>query len=151
MITTDVLQYFLNIGTSTTAEFAQVTEDTAFNPSVNREEYSPKYKCNKVQPKYSAGKTTAIDVDIDVEDKPLQGWFLDHEDDDNVATDIVRVRTDKGTAPSHPAKKAAFVWNGNPLDGEASGPLKVTGKLDMTSDGWTEGTFNTSTKTFTAS
>jgi hypothetical protein len=144
------MQYYLNIGTTEAPEYARVTEDTAFNPSVNREEYAPKYKCNKVQPKYSAGKTVAIDVDIDVVDsQDLQDWFVEHEDDDNVPTDVIRVRIDQGTAATRPAKKASFNWNGNPLDGDANNPLRITGTLNMLSDGWTEGTFDTDDLEFT--
>ena len=145
----DVMQYYLDIGDSTPS-YVRVTEDTAFNPSAEREEYSPKYKCNKVQPKYAAGKTYSFDVDIDiVSSQDFQEWLMLHEDDDNVPTAVIRVRTDLGTAAARPARTAEFTWNGNPLDGEANNPLKITGKLNMTSDGWAEGTFDEGTKTFT--
>jgi hypothetical protein len=148
-IKVDVMQYYLDIGDGTPL-YVRVTEDTAFNPTVEREEYSPKYKCNKTQPKYAAGKTYGIDVDIDiVDEQQLQEWLILHEDDDNVPTAVVRVRTDLGTASARPARRAEFAWNGNPLDGEANNPLKITGKLNMTSDGWAEGEFDEATKTFT--
>ena len=83
-IKVDTIQYYWDIGTKGAPAYERVTEDTAFNPSVNREKYSPKYKCNKVQPEIAAGKTSSIDVDIDVVDgQALQAWLIDHEDDDN--------------------------------------------------------------------
>ena len=53
-----------------------------------------------------------------------------------------------GTA-GYSAKKAAFNLNQNPLDGASGEAVRATGTLRMTDDGWTEGTFDTSSKTFT--
>ncbi|MDR1421362.1 MAG: hypothetical protein LBI64_00655, partial [Coriobacteriales bacterium] len=104
---------------------------------------------NKVQPEYAASKTYKYDVDIDLEDQPLQDWFVEHEDDSNVATSVVRIWAEEGSATARPARKADFLWNGNPLDGDANGPIKTTGVLTMVSDGWVVGTFDPTAGIFT--
>jgi|GEM_PF-3494799 len=47
------------------------------------------------------------------------------------------------------AKKANFTLTQNPIDGGAGEAVRATGTLSMTSDGWTAGTFDTATRTFT--
>ncbi|MHB1323992.1 MAG: hypothetical protein ACYCXZ_06580 [Coriobacteriia bacterium] len=47
------------------------------------------------------------------------------------------------------AKKATFNLNMNPLDGSAGEAVKATGTLKMTSAGWTAGSFDPTTATFT--
>ena len=54
-----------------------------------------------------------------------------------------------GVLGDYAAKKAAFTLTQNPIDGSAGEAVKCTGTLLMTSDGWTAGTFNTATATFT--
>lgn len=58
--------------------------------------------------------------------------------------------TTVGTPPGFTAKKATFAMSQNPINGGAGEALQATGTLSMTSDGWTAGTFNTTTKAFTA-
>lgn len=47
------------------------------------------------------------------------------------------------------AKKATFNMNQDPIDGSAGEAVRLTGTLNMTSDGWTAGTFDPETATFT--
>lgn len=135
-------QYHIDISDTSgaTPKYVRVTDDEGFNPSNEDSTYSPKYKCNKTNPEYVTGRKTSIDMDIDiVEDQELQDWLRKHEDDINVPTSVVRVWSfPDGTQE---AKKADFAMTLNPIDGEAEGALKATGKLSMTSDGWISGTF----------
>lgn len=53
-----------------------------------------------------------------------------------------------GTA-GYSAKKAAFVMNQDPHDGDAADRLRARGELTMTDIEWTAGTFDPATATFT--
>jgi hypothetical protein len=146
------LQYYLDISDgSGTPNYVRVKSDNAFDPSVDRDEYSPSYKSAKNSPTYSKGKKTKVDVNLDCEseDDTLHAWFVSHEDDDNVPTRMIRVWVTKGASGARTAKMAECIWNGNPLDGDADSPLNITGTLSMKSSEWTPGTFDESTSTFT--
>jgi len=148
---TDVFQYYLDISDSTTAAYERVTEDSSFDPSSEQTTYSPSYKDRHVQPEYVTGKKITVDFEIDImEDQSLQDWFKTHEWDDNVATKLVRVDTSGGTGTARPAIMAAFTMNQSPIDGAAGEALKAKGTLKMTDAAWTVGTFNETTKAFTA-
>lgn len=143
-------QWYIDVadGASEAPKYVLVTDDEGFNPANDDSSYEPKYKCNKTNPKYVTGRKTTIEVDIDiVEGQELQTWLKKHEDDINVPTSVVRVwRFGDGTAT---AKQGNFAMTLAPIDGDAEGALKAKGTLSMTSDGWTAGTFDESTKTFT--
>lgn len=149
LITTDQIQYWLKTG----LVFVRVTEDNAFDPSTDLNTYDPTYKDRINQPSYVTGKKTTIELDIDLIDPgALQTWLMENEDAVNVPTEIVRVMMFKpATAPAigFVAKKAAFSLTQNPIDGSAGEAAKATGTLLMTSDGWTAGTFDPQTATFT--
>lgn len=148
LLTTDKLQYWLKTGENA---FTRVTEDSAFDPSVDTTTYDPSYKDRLNQPSYVTGKKTTVEFDIDLIDGgTLQEWFQANEDAINVPTELIRVKMYKpAQGGGFAAKKAAFNMNCNPIDGSAGEALKATGTLSMTSDGWTEGTFDPETKTFT--
>jgi hypothetical protein len=149
LITTDQIQYWMK----TDADFVRVTETNAFDPATDLTTYDPTYKDRVNQPSYVTGKKTTIEMDIDlIAPGDLQEWLLANEDEVNVPTEIVRVLMFKAaTAPAtgYVAKKAAFSLTQNPIDGSAGEAAKATGTLKMTSDGWTEGTFDPATATFT--
>lgn len=210
LVTTEEIQYWMKTGTST---FTKVSEDSAFDPSVDLQTYDPSYKDRINQPSYVTGKKTSIEMDVDMlESGAFQDFLLASEDVTNVETEIVRVMmfrpragtwaattaktvglrvvggtniyecivggTTGATAPTWPttgtvvdgtvtwkyirsatgyptgtggyeAKKAAFNLNLNPLDGSAGEAIKATGTLTMTSDGWSAGSFDPVTATFT--
>jgi hypothetical protein len=150
LLTTDKIQYWLKTGAST---FTRVTEDSAFDPAVDLTTYDPSYKDRMNQPSYVTGKKTTVEFDIDLlEGGTLQDYLQANEDVVNVATELVRVKMYvPATTPAvgYVAKKAAFNMNVNPIDGSAGEALKATGTLAMTSDGWTSGTFDPDTATFT--
>lgn len=148
---TNVLQYYMDTSDSAeTPVYTNVTEDTAFDPSSDITTYDPKYKDRINQPSYVSGKKTTIEMDIDIiKNQPFQVWLLKHEDDVNVPTSVVRVWMDEETSGAYKAKMANFVMTEKPIDGPSGEALKATGTLTMTSDKWTEGTFNPTTKAFT--
>jgi hypothetical protein len=145
------IQYYLDISKGEgQPQYVRVTANTTFNPSVDREEYAPKYKAEKISPKFATGKSISFDVNMDFEGTDaLHAWLVEHEDDDNVPTKLVRVITTKGAEGAREAKMAEFLWNGNQLDGDAASPLNITGALTMKSGDWTKGTFDEAAKTFT--
>lgn len=157
MLTTDRIQYWINIGTAETPEYARITEDPTFDPAVDLTTYSPSYKDRINQPEYVMGKKTTVEFAIDLIDgQDLQEWFQDNEHGVNVQTEIIRVKMfrevmddDEGTG-SYEAVRAAFSMNQNPIDGSAGEALQATGTLTMTSaEGWESGVFDPETATFT--
>lgn len=150
LILADQQQYWLKTGEST---FTRVTEDSTFDPSTDQTTYDPSYKDRRNQPSYVTGQKTTVEFDIDmIEGGTLQSYLEANEHVPNVATELIRVKMYKpATAPAvgYEAHKAAFSMNMNPLDGPAGEALKATGTLSMTSDGWTKGTFDPETATFT--
>ena len=92
-----------------------------------------------------------MDIDL-IDPGPLQTWLMDNEDAVNMPTEIVRVMMFKAATPpstGFEAKRAAFTLTQNPIDGSAGEAARATGTLSMTSDGWTAGTFDPDTATFT--
>lgn len=133
--------YYINTAAASASSptWTLVDFDNSFNPARDNTTYDAAYKARKNQPSWVVSSKTTVEVDIDiVDDATLQEWFKTHEDDFNTEVEILRVWK-TGTSP-YDAKKAAFVWNGNPIDGEASAPARVTGTMSMIDDGWTLGT-----------
>ena len=134
------IEYYLNLTPSAnTTTWTFVDFDTSFNPTKDNTEYSPSYKARKVQPSWVVGTKISVDFDIDiVESETLQTWFKTNEDVQNSPCEILRVWR-AGTSP-YAAKKAAFICNTNPLDGDAGSAAHATGTMVMVDDGWTSGT-----------
>lgn len=142
--------YYLNTSTTASKTWVQVDYDNAFTPSRNNNTYEPKYKARKNNPSFVVGCTESIAFDIDIVDsQALQNYFKTNEDNFNVETEVLRVWK-TGSTPFD-AKMAKFNMNLNPFDGEAGAPMRATGTLNMTDDGWTKGTvtFSGTTPTFT--
>ena len=155
---THQVQYYIKTGETgsnpATPVYTLIDYDSSFNPSKDISYYEPEYKARENQPKWATSVKTSIDFDIDiVENETLQEWFKTNEDVLNVETEVIRVWETASSEPTagYPAKKAAFVMNCNPLDGDAGSAVHATGTLEMTSNGWTAGTFKTSNGTFTTS
>lgn len=134
----------------------RVTEDTTFEASNDDNAYEPEYLDRKVQPSYVMGRKTTIEFEIDaVLPGDIQAKLYEVEDDLNVPvlyTRTVGVDFATGEALAETAlaaKQAHGTLTMNPISGEASGPAKLTGTLTLTEE-YTKGTFNATTKAFTA-
>ncbi|MBR3384332.1 MAG: hypothetical protein IKG69_03875 [Atopobiaceae bacterium] len=152
------IQHYLAFKDSATGEWGtnmRVTEDTAFDTSNDDNTYEPEYLDRKVQPKYTMGRKTSIEFEVDaVLPGEIQVKLYEVEDELNVPVLYTRtVGVDFSTgealdATALAAKQAPGTLTMNPLSGEASGPVKLTGSVALT-DEFTRGTFNASTATFT--
>ena len=150
-IYSDSIQHFMDIGTGETANFANATALLTFTPTFDKNEYSPSYIERSVSPKFRRGGTYTIETSGDaMSDEPLHLWLMEHEHDDNVVVPIVRVKTYDGTATARSAERAVFSMNVSPLQLTANEPVKINATFDMSSSAWETGTWNESTKTFTA-
>ena len=135
------MKYFINTSSTSTPVWTFVDYDSSFDPSRDNDEYEASYKARKTQPKWVTSQSFNIEFDIDiVANETLQAWFIEHEDDTNVPTDILRVWPIEVSSGTYPAKMAAFNMTENPLDGAAGEPVKATGTMSMIDDGWTVGT-----------
>lgn len=134
------VEYYMDLTPTTTpTNWVFVDYDSSFNPSKDNTEYSPSYKARKVQPSWVVGSKVTVDFDIDIVDSAtLQSWFKTNEDINNAPCQVLRVFK-TGSSP-YKAKKAAFVANINPIDGDAGSAVHATGTLTMVDDGWTDGT-----------
>lgn len=132
--------------------YNQVTEDSTFDPSRDTDTYEPKYKCTLNKPSYVTGTSTKIKYEIDLTQGNAATDFLQaNEDGVNVPVKLCRVLMWKNTTgTSYEAKEGTFALTPDPTDGKAGDAAVVSGSMSMTSDGWTKGTFDTETKTFTA-
>ena len=133
----------------------RVTEDTTFDTSNDDNTYEPEYLDREVQPKYTMGRKTTIEFEIDaVLPGEIQAKLYEVEDELNVPVLYTRtVGVDFATGEALDptaldAKQAPGTLTMNPLTGEASGPAKLTGSVALT-DKFTRGTFNAQTATFT--
>lgn len=154
ILTTDKRQWWLRTATTPSAVFTRVKRNTAFDPKVNRKTIETNHKDRINQSIYAISKTTTITFDIDLEEvaDELQTYLEANEDVMNVATEVVCVLMNKpATAPAvgYMAKKAAFVMNQDPHDGDAADRQRARGELTMTDVAWTAGTFDPATATFT--
>ena len=76
---------------------------------------------------------------------------MEHRNDTDVSCEVCRVFTWMGTATAQTCDKAAFLFNAtDPSNANAGQPVVTGGTLNMADDGWAEGTWNPSTKAFTA-
>lgn len=155
LITTDKIQYWMKTEAST---FVRVTEDIVFDPADDKQRYNPTYKDRLNQPEYVTGHKVSIPFEIDLlTPGALQTYLLANEDELNVETEVIRVLMFQEVMAGEPlagtgtyeAKKATFNMNQDPIDGSAGEAVRLTGTLNMTSDGWTAGTFDPETATFT--
>jgi hypothetical protein len=157
LLTTDRIQYWINIGTIAEPEYVRVTEDPTFDPAVDLSNYAPSYKDRMNQPEYVTGKKTTVEFAIDLIDgQELQEWFQENEHGVNITAELIRVKMykevmDGETATgTYEAVRASFVMNQNPIDGAAGEALQATGTLTMTSaGGWEAGVFDPVNATFT--
>ena len=134
----------------------RVTEDTSFELENDDKTYEPEYLDRKVQPVYTMSRKTTFNFEVDmVLPGEIQAALYAAVDELNVPVlytqtlDVDPATGDACAATALIAKQAEGTLTMSPLKGEASNPIKLAGKVSLTS-GWTYGTFNESTGEFTA-
>lgn len=152
------VQHYLAFEDSTTGSFGsnlRVTEDTSFELENDDNTYEPEYLDRKVQPTYTMGRKTSMSFEVDaVLPGDIQHELYQREDELNVPVLYTKtVAVDFATGEALPttaleAKQAEGTLTMNPISGEASGPIKLTGTVNLTTE-WTYGTFDAGTGTFT--
>ena len=150
----DELKDYIDTGTGSTEQWTEVTNLLSWEFSDDDVTYEPNYIDVKVSPTYVVAKKASIEYEKDAyRNNALDAWLMQHEDDTNIPTKVCRVRTWEnatgGTGKA--AKMAAFLLTPQQLDKNSAGePVKLKGTLSMKDQAWTAGSFNTSTKAFTA-
>lgn len=146
------LQYWLNLGTSATPDWVQVTELLSWANSSDTKSYEPKYLDRQSSPKFAQGRTESIEWTKDYyKAGEIDAWLLTHRNDLNIACQIAKVYSWDGTATALTADMADFLFNPQALTNEQAEQAVIGGgALSMASDGWDEGTWNPTTKAFTA-
>lgn len=137
------LKDFMNIGTSETPQWVEVTNLLNWEFSDDQITYEPDYINVPVSPSFVLGNRASIEYEKDAyRENALDEWLIEHEDDNSIPVEVARVRTWEGTSPNHPAKSAAFALAPQQLDKNSSGePVKLKGTLSKTGE-WESGTFN---------
>ena len=150
-IFSDQIQYFMDISSSTTADFENVTSLLSVSPARDKTSYAPNYIERSVSPEWQTGGTFKLDFQMDaMEDSDLHEFLMSKEHTDNVQVKVVRVkRFEAGTTTgTYAAEQATFNLNMAPLGQEANAPVKLNASLSMVSDGWSAGTWTKATSAF---
>jgi hypothetical protein len=147
------LKDYINIGTPTAPNWQDVTNLLSWEFDDDSDTYEPDYIDTKQKKTFVIGKSATIDYEKDMyTNNPLDEWLASHEDDSNVACEVMRVRTwQKGSAEGTLwAKKAAYLLSPQQMSKNDSGePVKLNGTLTMNDADWTKGDWNASTGKFT--
>ena len=146
------LEYYINTGTSAEPTWTQATELLTWEPSADPKTYEPAWLDRKVSPTFVQGRACSINWTKDtVKGGALEAWVMEHRNESDLACEVCRVYTWLGTAAAQTADMAAFMFNpADPSNANGGQPVVTSGSLSMADDGWTEGTWNPTTKTFTA-
>lgn len=146
------LEYYINTGTNEAAAWTKVTELLTWEPSDEPKTYEPAWLDRKVSPVFVQGRTCSINWTKDtVKNGALEAWVMEHRNETDVACEVCRMFTWLGTAAAQTADMASFLFNpADPSNANGGQPVVTGGTLNMADDGWTEGTWNPSTKAFAA-
>lgn len=147
------LEDYINIGTALAASWQKVTNLLSWELDDDAETYEPDYIDTKAKKKFTVGINASISYEKDAyKNNAFDEWLMAHEDDTNIPVEVMRVRTwDKSTDGKMKAKKAAYVLTPSQLDKNSNGePIKLKGELDMSDEGWTQGTWDGSAFTESA-
>ena len=149
----DELQEYLNIGDEAD-NWQNVTNLLSWEFDDDEEAYEPDYIDTKKKKKFTVAKSASIEYEKDAYlNNDLDEFLIEHENEANIAVDILRVRMwQPATEGSgYVAQKAQFALSTKPLDNNAAREaVKLKGSLSMLDNEWTKGTFDPSTKAFTA-
>ncbi len=149
----DELKDFINIGTSDSPNWLELTNLLSWEFDSDSDAYEPEYIDTKNRPSYTKSKSATIEYEKDLyTNNELDAFLVKNRNNLNLAVEVIRANTWlTGTSGNPVADKAAFSLTPNALDKNSAGePVKLTGTLSMTDQAWTEGTFDIATKTFTS-
>ena len=148
------LEYYVNIGTTgetATANWVKATELLTWDDSSDAKTYEPEYIDRKNNPTFTYGRSCSVDMEKDTyKGGAIEAWILTHRNDMDVACQIAKVYTWDGTAPSYTADMANFLFTPTIKNSDTGQPVNSGGTFNMSDESWSEGTFNTTTKAFTA-
>ena len=98
----------------------------------------------KNSPKFTLSKDFNVDYELDLyKNNSLSSYLVEHEDEEDIPVDIVRVYTWLGEDGNQTAKKAKFLLTPTPVsNGTAGEPGKLSGTLNMKDEAWTKGTWS---------
>lgn len=149
LIYTEAIQHYFKAVVGGTA-FENIADVIAFDWEADIGTYEPEYKNTPARPTYETSRKINVEYEIDYnEGADFPDFLFANEDARNLEIELVRVSTHKAVLGLCPAKKANFTLMPNPTDGAAGEPLRNTGSMTMSSAGWTYGTFDLATQTFT--
>lgn len=139
------LEDYIDIGTAASPSWHKVTNLLSWEVEDDDETYEPDYVDVKGKKKFNVGNSCSISYEKDAyQNNEFDEWIMDHEDDSNIPVRVMRVRTwSKGSDGAMKAKCAGFNMTPKQLDKNSKNePIKLKGDLNMSDDGWTQGTWN---------
>lgn len=142
------LEDYINISSTGTPNWLKVTNLLSWELDDDSETYEPAYIDTKAKKKFTIGKSASISYEKDAyKNNAFDAWLMEHEDDTNIACEVMRVRTwEKDSTGKMSAKKASYNLTPKQLDKNSQGePLKLKGDLNMVSADWTKGTWDGTT------
>lgn len=146
------LKDYINIGSAETPSWQEITHLLTWEYSNDTNTYEPEYIDPKNNPTYVRSKSAAVEYEKDLyKNNALDAFLVKNRNSMNIAVELVRVYPWELDAEKPTAEKAAFSLTPNALSKSTAGePVKLTGTITMLDADWTEGTWDASTKAFTA-
>jgi hypothetical protein len=146
------VENFINLGTSEAPEWTEFDNLLSWDQSTDTNSYEPSYINRKNSPKFTLSKDFNVEYEVDLyKNNKLSTYLVEHEDEEDIPVEVVRVYNWLGEDGKRTAKKAAFLLTPTPVDnGTAGEPGKLKGSLNMKDESWTKGTWNGKTPAFTA-
>lgn len=152
----DELKYLINTAGTESPSWQDITHLLSWEDEGDEQSYEPSYIDQRLPSKFVLGTKASISYEKDMfKNNALDSFFLSHENETNIAVEILRVYTwvEGSTAEKTMAKKAPFLLSVKQLSKPNTGePVKITGTLDMADSGtWEDGDWDSSTSAFTKS
>lgn len=136
-----LLEDYINIGSTESPNWQNVSNLLSWEFDDDAETYEPEYIDTKKRPVFTLAKSATIEYEKDLyENNELDSFLVEHEDDTNIAVQVVRVYTWLGSDGARTSKMANFLLTPSALDKNSAGePIKLTGTLTMNDSEWTKG------------
>lgn len=133
-----------------TKEWVKATELLTWDEESENTEYTPSWLDRKSQPTFIMAQSSSISWEKDtVRGGELDGWAMRHRNDVDVPCRVCRVYTWEGTPDARTADCATYLFTPNRMNKSNAGQPTISGgTLNRSSDGNTEGTWNSTTKVF---